>query len=74
MVFDLLGSDYDTLLVVRDASSCPGNEIFGTCTPGYEASKSFLDVTLGAGTYVVQIDGYNGASGAWALEVFSAEL
>jgi hypothetical protein len=71
MVFDLLGSDYDTLLVVRDASSCPGNEIIGTCAPGYESSGSFLDVTLAAGTYTVQVDGYNGASGAWTLEVFS---
>jgi hypothetical protein len=74
VVFDMLGSDYDTLLVVRDASSCPGSEIFGTCVPGYVASKSFLDVTLAAGSYFVQIDGYNGASGAWALEVFSEEL
>jgi hypothetical protein len=74
MVFDLSGTDYDTLLVVREASSCPGNEISRTCIPGYESSRSFLDVTLEAGTYIVQIDGYNGASGAWSLEVFGAEL
>jgi hypothetical protein len=74
MVFDLLGSDYDTLLVVRDARSCPGNEISGTCVLGTEAARSFLDVSLAEGTYFVQIDGYNGASGAWTLEVFSAEL
>ncbi|HEX6764782.1 MAG TPA: hypothetical protein VF103_04875, partial [Polyangiaceae bacterium] len=74
MVFDLFGSDYDTLLVVRDASSCPGTEISGTCSPGYQTSRSFLDVNLDEGTYYLQIDGYNGASGAWALDVFSAEL
>jgi hypothetical protein len=75
MVFDLSGSDYDTLFVVRDASMpCPGDEIFDTCRPGYEAGRSYLDVNLDAGTYYLQIDGYNGASGAWTLEVFSARL
>ncbi|HEX6273699.1 MAG TPA: putative metal-binding motif-containing protein [Polyangiaceae bacterium] len=74
MVFDLFGSDYDTLLVVRDARTCPGDEVSGTCRLGSEATRSFLDVNLAAGTYIVQIDGYNGASGAWTLEVFSAEL
>ncbi len=74
MVFDLLGSDYDTLLVLRNASSCPGSEISGTCMPGYETSRSFLDVELDAGTYLLQIDGWNGASGAWTLEVFGADL
>jgi hypothetical protein len=74
VVFDLLGSNYDTLLVVRDGSSCPGNEIFGACSPGTLASRSFLDVNLEAGTYYLQVDGYNGASGAWTLEVFSSEL
>jgi hypothetical protein len=73
MVFDLSGSDYDTLLVVRDASSCPGGEIFGTCSPSRASSRSFLDVVLDAGSYALQIDGYNGASGAWTLDVFSSE-
>jgi hypothetical protein len=74
MVFDLLGSDYDTLMVVRDGSSCPGTEIFGSCSVGYQAGKSFLDLTLEPGDYLLQIDGWNGSSGAWTLEVFSAEL
>jgi len=74
MVLDLLGSDYDTLMVVRDASSCPGSEIFGSCSVGYQPGRSFLDITLEAGDYLLQIDGWNGASGAWTLEVFSAEL
>jgi hypothetical protein len=74
MVFDLLGSDYDTLMVLRDASSCPGSEIFGACSVGYEAGRSFLDITLDPGDYLLQIDGWNSASGAWTLEVFSAVL
>jgi hypothetical protein len=74
MVFDLFGSDYDTLLVVRDASSCPGGEIFGTCSLGRGSTRSFLDVELDAGSYFLQIDGYNGVSGAWTLEVFGSEL
>jgi len=74
MVFDLFGSDYDTLLVVRDASSCPGAEIVGTCSLGRGSARSFLDVELDLGSYTLQIDGYNGVSGAWTLEVFSAEL
>ena len=74
MVFDLLGSDYDTLMVLRDGSSCPGSEIFGSCSVGYQAGRSFLDITLEPGDYLLQIDGWNGASGAWTLEVFSAEL
>jgi hypothetical protein len=31
-------------------------------------------VNLDAGMYYLQLDGYNGASGAWSLEVFNAEL
>jgi hypothetical protein len=74
MVFDLAGSDYDTLLVVRNATSCPGNEITGACAVGYITARSFLDMELDAGAYYVQIDGYNGASGAWSLDVWSAVL
>ena len=40
----------------------------------FEPGKSFLDITLDPGDYLLQIDGWNGASGAWTLEVFSAEL
>jgi hypothetical protein len=71
-------SIYSGATTIR-CSSCetlraaPG-EFFGTYSPGYAASRSFIDVNLEAGSYALQIDGYNGASGAWSLEVFSAEL
>jgi hypothetical protein len=74
MVFDMGQSSYDTLLVLRDASDCPGSEITGTCAPGYVDARSYLDVELPAGSYWVQIDGYDGDSGRWVLDVFSTEL
>jgi hypothetical protein len=81
MVFDMQESSYDTLLVLRDASGedCPGSEIAGTCAPGYFVAerfegRSFLDVTLPAGSYWVQIDGYDGAAGRWVLDVFSSAV
>ena len=36
---------------------------------GFTGDRSFLDRTLAAGTYFVQIDGYNGATGPWNLDV-----
>ena len=72
MVFDMQMSTYDTILVLRDGASCPGREVAGTCSPGYVTGRSFLDVDLPAGSYWVQIDGYNGDRGRWILEVFSA--
>lgn len=73
VVFDMQLSSYDTILVLRDGSSCPGREVAGTCSPGYVTGRSFLDVDLPKGSYWVQIDGYNGERGRWVLEVFSAE-
>jgi hypothetical protein len=67
------GSSYATLLVVRRDDGCPGSEVSGGCSLGTRDSRSFLDLTLDPGAYNVQIDGYNGASGKWALEVFTAE-
>jgi hypothetical protein len=72
VVFDMQGSSYDTVLVVRAGDDCPGEEIEGTCSVGYVDSRSFLDVTLDEGEYGVQIDGYDGQSGRWVLEVFTA--
>lgn len=72
VMFDLAGSEYDTLLVLREASECPGSEVVNTCVPGYVAGRSFLETTLEAGEYWVQIDGFNGESGRWSLEVFVA--
>jgi hypothetical protein len=33
-----------------------------------------LDLDLQAGDYFIQIDGFDGAAGAWKLDVFSAAL
>jgi hypothetical protein len=70
VVLDLGLSDYETLLVVRDASSCPGKELTRAGAPGYVAGRSFLDRVLPAGEYFVQIDGYDRAVGNWVLDVF----
>lgn len=72
VVFDLAGSDYDTLIVVREASECPGTELTNTCVPGFVDGRSFLETILEPGEYWVQIDGFNGESGRWSLEVFVA--
>jgi hypothetical protein len=72
VVFDLGGSAYDTLIVLREASECPGTEVTNTCVPGYVDGRSFLETTLEPGEYWVQIDGFNGESGKWILEVFLA--
>jgi hypothetical protein len=73
VVLDMQGSSYATLLVVRRDDGCPGSEVSGGCSLGTRDSRSFLDLTLDPGAYNVQIAGYNGASGKWALEVFTAE-
>jgi hypothetical protein len=73
VIFDMEESSYTTLLVIRRAAGCPGPEVAGTCVPGYTQTRSFLDTTLPAGDYLVQIDGYNQESGAWALDVFTAD-
>jgi hypothetical protein len=39
------------------------------CTVGYGGATSYLDLTLDAGTYYVQIDGYALAAGEWFLDV-----
>jgi hypothetical protein len=74
VILDMQGSDYQTMLSVREGQFCPGVEVQLACAPGYRASRSYLDLDLQAGHYFVQIDGYNGASGAWQLDVFTAPL
>lgn len=69
VVFDMIGSFYTTLLDVRQGAACPGTEVSGSCYVGFGPNKSFLDTTLGAGTYWIQLDGYNGDVGAWNLDV-----
>lgn len=74
VVFDMRGSEYDTLLVVRKADACPGAELAFACSPNFGVAASYLDLELESGDYFVQIDGYAGASGPWQLEVFTAPL
>jgi Putative metal-binding motif len=69
VVLDMAGSAYSTLLDVRRGPDCPGTEVFQGCTVGYGNNKSFLDLTLDAGVYFIQIDGYNKDDGPWFLDV-----
>lgn len=70
VVLDLRESEFETLLSVRRGPDCPGAEVRLGCSAGTGPDKSFLDLTLEAGTYYVQIDGFDGASGRWVLEAF----
>ncbi len=74
VVFDMQGSGYPTLLAVRKGPACPGMELAKACAVGYYPDRSFLDLTLDAGTYFVQIDGFSGQYGPWFLDVFLADL
>jgi hypothetical protein len=69
VIFDMQGSTYDTLLDVRKGDTCPGLEMPGACSAGYLPQQSFLDLTLDAGIYWVQIDGYDDEKGVWFLDV-----
>lgn len=69
VIFDMLGSSYSTLLDVRKGPACPGTEVPKGCTAGYYPQRSFLDLTLDAGTYFIQVDGYASQSGPWFLDV-----
>jgi hypothetical protein len=68
VVFDMRGSSFATLLNVRKGPSCPGTELPQACAAGYSILRSYLDLTLDAGSYFVQVDGYAGASGPWMLD------
>ncbi len=70
VVFDMRGSDFDTLLSVRRGPDCPGTEVTLGCSAGTRSDRSFLDLTLDAGTYYVLVDGFAGESGRWILDVF----
>ncbi|MBK6519273.1 MAG: hypothetical protein IPG04_35320 [Polyangiaceae bacterium] len=69
VIFDMSGSGYDTLLDVRAGTSCPGTEVPLGCTASVASSPAYRDLLLEAGTYYVQIDGLNGATGPWVLDV-----
>jgi Putative metal-binding motif len=69
VVLDMSGSTYATLLDVRQGPACPGVEVPAGCTIGKSGARSYLDLTLEAGTYYLQIDGFYGDVGAWSLDV-----
>ncbi len=69
VVLDMEGSGYNTILDVRQGPACPGTEIPLGCAAGYSPSRSYLDLTLDAGTYYVQVDGYELDKGPWFLDV-----
>jgi hypothetical protein len=69
VVLDMRGSAYPTLLVVRRGPDCPGTELTRGCSAGYVQDRSYLDLTLPAGEYFLQVDGYAGGAGRWFLDV-----
>lgn len=73
VIFDMRGSDFETLLNVRQGPQCPGEELVGGCVVRGGGDRSFLDLDLPAGEYFVQIDGYAGASGSWFLDVYTLD-
>ena len=69
VIFDMQGSSYATVLDIRKGDGCPGAELPRGCSAGYVPLRSFLDMSLEAGTYWVQVDGYGGEQGTWFLDV-----
>jgi hypothetical protein len=72
VIFDGRGSGFAAIVDVRRGPDCPGDELTSACSAGYVANRSYLDLSLDAGDYFVQIDGYDGSSGAWVLDVYVA--
>ncbi len=70
VVLDARGSAFAVIVDVRTGDTCPGEEMTSACSAGYVRDRSFLDLSLAPGDYWVQIDGYNGGSGAWVLDVY----
>jgi hypothetical protein len=70
VVFDMMGSSYDTLLTVRKGPSCPGEQVANGCSAGVNMARSYLDLTLPSGEYFVQVDGFTREEGAWFLDVY----
>jgi hypothetical protein len=72
VVLDGKGSAFAVIFDVRSGPTCPGEEVANGCSAGYVRDRSFLDLTLPAGDYYIQVDGYQGASGAWTLDAYLA--
>jgi hypothetical protein len=69
VVLDMNGSGYNTILDVRQGPGCPGTEVPMACAAGYVQGRSYLDLVLGAGTYYIQVDGFELDTGPWFLDV-----
>jgi hypothetical protein len=69
VVLDMEGSNYTTILDVRQGPSCPGTPVTNGCYVGFTAQKSFLDLELQAGQYWIIVDGYENDRGPWDLDV-----
>jgi hypothetical protein len=70
VILDMEGSSYETILDVRGGLPCPGAPLPNDCYVGfYSPERSFLDLTLDAGTYWIIVDGYQGQKGPWGLDV-----
>jgi hypothetical protein len=64
--FDLAGTSFDAVLGVRD-QSCSAEL---ACNQSFVLGGEVIDLAgVAAGTYAVVIDGYNGANGAFALNI-----
>ncbi|MBN2197114.1 MAG: putative metal-binding motif-containing protein [Polyangiaceae bacterium] len=72
IVIDAAASGFSTVIGMRRGPDCPGEELPLACSAGYGPGRSFLDLVVDPGEYWIQVDGYDGASGAWALDVFVA--
>jgi hypothetical protein len=69
VVLNMDGSVFATILDVRQGATCPGQELPGDCYVGFSGPRSFLDLALAAGIHRIVVDDYNGAKGAWNLDV-----
>lgn len=66
-IFDTLGSEYNTILEIRDGS-CDGASL--ACNDDFGGDQSRVSVTLTAGqTVVAVVDGYAGDGGPFTLNV-----
>jgi hypothetical protein len=69
VVLDMEGTQYQAILSVMQGPSCPGTAVSNACYVGFGPQNAFLDLELPSGPYWVIVDGYNGAKGAWDLDV-----
>ncbi len=70
VIFNMLGSSYDTVLFVQQGVTCPGTPIPGACNDDAYRLASAVDTTLDPGTYWVIVHGCGAtASGTYTLDV-----